>query len=191
MLAKYIPGGVWTPTARVVALRRFGVTRHAGGARVDPARGRALGGRRCRRLRRRARDHRRRRRAADPARRLRGGGRAILLYPPVFGHVATSCCGRSVPTRSCRSDANDVRAARLLRAHVAARRRRPLLHAPLGRGRPVGLRRSRTSAASRRSVRSSPCSPSSRPRGSASARRRCTGCCSRSRPRRSRSARRS
>ncbi|MGZ8782960.1 MAG: lysylphosphatidylglycerol synthase domain-containing protein [Gaiellaceae bacterium] len=25
MLAKYIPGGVWTPTARVVALRRFGV----------------------------------------------------------------------------------------------------------------------------------------------------------------------
>ena len=26
MLAKYIPGGVWTPTARVVALRRFGVS---------------------------------------------------------------------------------------------------------------------------------------------------------------------
>jgi uncharacterized membrane protein YbhN (UPF0104 family) len=26
MLAKYIPGGVWTPAARVVALRRFGVT---------------------------------------------------------------------------------------------------------------------------------------------------------------------
>ena len=25
MLAKYIPGGVWTPAARVVALRRFGV----------------------------------------------------------------------------------------------------------------------------------------------------------------------
>ena len=25
MLAKYIPGGVWTPTARVVALRRFGI----------------------------------------------------------------------------------------------------------------------------------------------------------------------
>ena len=25
MLAKYVPGGVWTPTARVVALRRFGV----------------------------------------------------------------------------------------------------------------------------------------------------------------------
>ena len=25
MLAKYIPGGIWTPTARVVALRRFGV----------------------------------------------------------------------------------------------------------------------------------------------------------------------
>ncbi len=25
MLAKYIPGGVWTPTARVLALRRFGV----------------------------------------------------------------------------------------------------------------------------------------------------------------------
>jgi uncharacterized membrane protein YbhN (UPF0104 family) len=26
MLAKYIPGGVWTPAARVVALRRFGIT---------------------------------------------------------------------------------------------------------------------------------------------------------------------
>jgi hypothetical protein len=26
MLAKYIPGGVWTPAARVVAVRRFGVT---------------------------------------------------------------------------------------------------------------------------------------------------------------------
>ena len=26
MLAKYIPGGVWTPAARVVALRRFGYT---------------------------------------------------------------------------------------------------------------------------------------------------------------------
>jgi uncharacterized membrane protein YbhN (UPF0104 family) len=25
MLAKYVPGGVWTPTARVIALRRFGV----------------------------------------------------------------------------------------------------------------------------------------------------------------------
>jgi uncharacterized membrane protein YbhN (UPF0104 family) len=26
MLAKYIPGGVWTPAARVVALRRYGIT---------------------------------------------------------------------------------------------------------------------------------------------------------------------
>jgi glycosyltransferase 2 family protein len=26
MLAKYVPGGVWTPAARVVALRRFGIT---------------------------------------------------------------------------------------------------------------------------------------------------------------------
>jgi uncharacterized membrane protein YbhN (UPF0104 family) len=26
MLAKYVPGGVWTPAARVVALRRYGVT---------------------------------------------------------------------------------------------------------------------------------------------------------------------
>ena len=25
MLAKYVPGGVWTPAARVIALRRFGV----------------------------------------------------------------------------------------------------------------------------------------------------------------------
>src|SRR5260370_35740873 len=26
MLAKYVPGGVWTPAARVVAMRRVGVT---------------------------------------------------------------------------------------------------------------------------------------------------------------------
>src|SRR5215203_7337643 len=26
MLAKYVPGGVWTPAARVVALRRHGIT---------------------------------------------------------------------------------------------------------------------------------------------------------------------
>ena len=26
MLAKYVPGGVWTPAARVVAMRRFGIT---------------------------------------------------------------------------------------------------------------------------------------------------------------------
>ena len=26
MLAKYVPGGVWTPAARVVALRRYGIT---------------------------------------------------------------------------------------------------------------------------------------------------------------------
>ena len=26
MLAKYVPGGVWTPAARVVAVRRLGVT---------------------------------------------------------------------------------------------------------------------------------------------------------------------
>ena len=46
MLAKYIPGGIWTPTARVVALRRFGVKDTPRRARVDPARGGALGARR-------------------------------------------------------------------------------------------------------------------------------------------------
>ena len=30
MLAKYIPGGVWTPAARVVAARRAGITRRIG-----------------------------------------------------------------------------------------------------------------------------------------------------------------
>ena len=44
MLAKYIPGGVWTPAARTLALRADGERhRHADRARVDPRRGGAVG----------------------------------------------------------------------------------------------------------------------------------------------------
>ena len=46
MLAKYIPGGVWTPAARVVAARRAGVDNTSVVLADDPARGRALRGRR-------------------------------------------------------------------------------------------------------------------------------------------------
>ena len=93
MLAKYIPGGVWTPAARVVALRRFGVARDAGRARVDPARGRAVGGRRNRRLPRRPRDRRRHRRAAG------------------FRSSPSACSSRSCSIRA----SSRARAARLLR----------------------------------------------------------------------------
>ena len=44
MLAKYMPGGVWTPAARTLALRRSARRdRHADRARVDPRRGGAVG----------------------------------------------------------------------------------------------------------------------------------------------------
>ena len=68
MLAKYIPGGVWTPTARVVALRRFGVkeTPIVLASILLEAGLSAVAG--VGRLPRRARDHRRRRRAAAAAR---------------------------------------------------------------------------------------------------------------------------
>ena len=81
MLAKYLPGGVWTPAARTVALRRYGGRhRHADGARVDPRRGCALGDLRRDRLRGQPRVGARRERAAAAARRLR----AVLaaLAPP-------------------------------------------------------------------------------------------------------------
>ena len=42
MLAKYLPGGVWTPAARTVALRNRGRHRYAHRARVDPRRGCAV-----------------------------------------------------------------------------------------------------------------------------------------------------
>ena len=43
MLAKYLPGGVWTPAARTVALRKYGGRhRDADDPRIDPGRGCAL-----------------------------------------------------------------------------------------------------------------------------------------------------
>ena len=70
MLAKYIPGGVWTPLARIVWLRRSGVEQDEPRARVDPARGRPLGARRRARVRPRPDLGGGRRPAAHPAPRL-------------------------------------------------------------------------------------------------------------------------
>ncbi len=139
MLAKYIPGGVWTPTARVVALRRFGVKDtpvvlasillEAGisavaGVIVFVVGLVIIGG------------------ADVPLLPVAAFAVvvAFLLYPPVFGvgrepAAASVRCGRG----GTASRANGVRAARLLRAHLAARRRRSLLHAALGGRRPGGL----------------------------------------------------
>ena len=189
MLAKYVPGGVWTPTARVVALRRFGVKDtpvvlasillEAGlsavaGVGVFLVGLVIIGG------------------ADVPLLPLGAFGVLVsfLLYPPVFAKVARRLLrpfGASDVDAAAVADG--VRAARLLRADLAARRRRPLLHAAVGGRRPGRLvdpvpRRRRAPSA-----RSSPCSRSSPPRGSASARRRCTGCCSRSSAKPSRSAR--
>ena len=88
MLAKYIPGGVWTPTARVVALRRFGVKDTPVVLASILLEAGHLGGRRRHRLRRRARDHRRRRRAAAATRRL-WRRRRVPALPTVFGAVAS------------------------------------------------------------------------------------------------------
>ena len=101
MLAKYIPGGVWTPAARVVALRRHGVRDtpvvlatillEAGlsaiaGVVVFVVGLVMIGG------------------ADAPL--LPLGAFAVmvafLLYPPVFRGSRSGCCGRSVPRRSRR-----------------------------------------------------------------------------------------
>ena len=60
----------------------------------------------------------------------------FLLYPPVFGRSRPGCCVHSVRRGGTAPHANDVRADGLLRAHLAARRRRPLLHAAVGGGDP-------------------------------------------------------
>ena len=123
---------------RAAAVRR---PRDAGRARVDPARGGALGGRGRRRLPRRARDHRGRRRAAAAARRLR----PPRLVPALPAGVRERCAPVAAPVRRERAERHSaavpdgVRAARLLCADVAARRRCPLLHAAGGGRRPVGL----------------------------------------------------
>jgi hypothetical protein len=187
MLAKYIPGGVWTPTARVVALRRFGVRDtpvvlasillEAGlsalaGIGVFLVGLVIIGG------------------ADVPLLPLGAFGVLVgfLLYPPVFAWVA-----RRLLRPFGASDVSPLpaRTAFSLSASTRSRGRSagPRCSSCCGRWE-VTLRspRSRTSAASARSVRSSRCSRSSPPRGSGCAKRRCTGCCSRSSARRSRSA---
>ncbi len=71
MLAKYIPGGIWTPAARVVAARRAGVTDTALVLSSILPRGRDLGRRGRDRVRRQPPVRRQRARAALAARPLR------------------------------------------------------------------------------------------------------------------------
>ena len=94
MLAKYIPGGVWTPAARVVAEPARGRRQHLGRPRHDPARGRALG--------RRGRDRARGQPALRGAAWMRPCGRSSdspcsrlgLLHPRVFAPLATRASRR-------------------------------------------------------------------------------------------------
>ena len=168
MLAKYIPGAIWAPAARVVAARRAGVTDAAlvtssmlleaglsavAGvivfvvslpfvdnvhAPLGPLV--AFGG---------GARHPRPAARLPAARRL--GAAQVRLHEGAAGHAR----------------ADDQRAARLLRGHVDPRRLRALAAAALGRRASRGRRRSSTSAGWRRSARSSPSSSSSRRRASA------------------------
>ena len=120
MLAKYIPGGVWTPTARVVALRRFGVrdTPVVLASILLEAGLSALAGVGV----------------FVVGLALIGGGDAPLLPLGAFAVLVASCstrpcsrpsrascCGRSAPARSCRCRRGPRSAARVLRADLAAR----------------------------------------------------------------------
>ena len=182
MLAKYIPGGIWTPAARVVAARRAGVTDAAlvtssmlleaglsavsgvivfvvGLPFVDEVHAPLVP----------ARPLRCRARGARPAARLpparREGAAALRLHEELPNMRARTLTLLLV----------------FYAGHVGARRLRALAAAALGRRASRGRRRSSSSAERPRSARSSPSSSSSRPRGSGRARRRCTGCCSPSR----------
>ena len=136
MLAKYIPGGVWTPAARVVALRRFGVRDtpvvlasillEAGlsalaGIGVFIVGLALIGG------------------ADTPLLPLLAFGAlvAFLVYPP---GVRRRGAAAAAPVRRVGGAAAAVtdgaRAAGVLRPDLAARRRRAVLHAALGRRRP-------------------------------------------------------
>ena len=182
MLAKYIPGAIWAPAARVVAVRRAGVTDaalvtssmllEAGLSAVagvivfvvslpfvDEVNAPLVP---LHRLRRRAR--RPRPAAGLPA------GRAVR------------CCASSATRRICRTCARRTLsgAARLLRWHVVARRLRALAAAALGRRASGGVddrlprRRGGRRRDRRRRLRLRTVGTRSR------ARPRCTGCCSRS-----------
>ena len=153
--------------------------RDGDGARVDPARGDPLGDLGRDRARRQPRLGARRRRAARAADRLRDA--LLVPAPPARLPLARAAPPEAVRRRRDRAAAvsDDAAAALLLLRHVGDRRRRPVLPAALGRQRPGPRDAFRSWAGSPRSARSWRCSPSSCRRGSARARRRCTGCCSR------------
>ena len=188
MLAKYIPGGIWTPLARIVWLRRAGgvsdtsfvissILLEAGLSAVAgilvftaawprSTRSRRRSSRSSRlRLRRRSCSTR------GSSRRSRGSSSAASARPSRRRSRTGSWSGCSATTRSPGSSAGP-------RSTSCCARWTPI----------PGSRRSRTSAARRRWGRSSPCSPCSRPRASACARRRCTACSSSSCRRAPRSA---
>ena len=180
MLAKYVPGGVWTPAARVVAARRAGITDARARDGLDPRRGGDLGRRRRCRVRRLARLGARCRRADRAAGRVRGrrGGPPAspdLLSARVAGPAQARA--RCAAAAACLDDGVP---ARLLLRHVGDRRLSAVAAAARRRCASGRLARSSSSAASRRSARSWRCWRSSRRRVSGRARRRCTGSWSRS-----------
>ena len=95
MLAKYVPGGFWTPAARVVAARRAGITDAGARDRLDPRRGRHLGGRRRDRLRDLARLGQGRGRPDRAARRVRGRRRG----PAAPAGLPAARAARAAPPR--------------------------------------------------------------------------------------------
>ena len=113
MLAKYIPGAIWAPAARVLAARRARRDRRGSRHLLDAARGRALGGRRRDRLRRQPAVRRRRARTARAARRLRRGARHPRPAARLPAARRAGCCTSSATRRSCRTCA-DGRSAMLL-----------------------------------------------------------------------------
>ena len=136
MLAKYIPGGVWTPAARVVALRRYGVRDtpvvlatillEAGlsalaGVGVFVVGLALIGG------------------ADAPLLPLVAFAVliAVLLYPPVFARAARRLLRPfGAEDVAAAAGADGVRAARVLRATWPLGGARALLPPAVGRGRP-------------------------------------------------------
>ena len=134
MLAKYIPGGIWTPLARIVWLRRAGgVSDTSFVISLDPARGWALGAGRHPRLHRRACG---RRRGRGPARPAACPGDRDPAPSEVFTAIARFVFRRFGARAAAAPLQDPGRAPGLLLDHMARRWHRALPPAPLARRRP-------------------------------------------------------
>ena len=137
MLAKYVPGGVWTPAARVVARsERRDDGPHRDRARVDPRRGGALGDLRRGRLRRQPRVGARTSMRRSSRSSLFALVCLVVLHPRIFGPLMTRLMRRfGVAPIEPLPFSDDGRAARLLLRHLDHRRARALLPDPQRRRR--------------------------------------------------------